>query len=137
MDSYHRMRILLRLAELCTPNESERRNSYMDEIDDLLNNPNCPLATSYGETKDLFDFNAPKEAWSWVLVTELLNSNLIRDLYDNSCMTLGRKLSGLSKEGCGVRRKRTNKGSLYFLPPLKDFLSEEPKKENVGGYLDG
>jgi len=137
MDSYHRMRILLRLAELCTPNESERRNSYMDEIDDLLNNPECYLTTSYSETKDLFDFNAPIEAWSWVLVTDLLHSNFIRNLYDNSCLTLGHKLSGLAKEGCGVRRKRTNKGSLYFLPPLKDFLSDESKKENPGGHSDG
>jgi hypothetical protein len=86
----------------------------MDEIDDLLNNLDCPIPTPYSDIKDFFDFNASKEAWGWVLVSDLLHRDFIQEPYENSCLILGRKLSRLAKEGCGVRRKHSNKGSLYF-----------------------
>jgi len=136
MDRYNKIRILLRLADLCTPDESERRNKYMDKIDNLLYDHDLPISTTNDDITDLFDFDAPKGMWQWVLVSELLHNDCIQDLCCYTYETLGRRLSGMVNENYGIRKKHGNKGTHYFLPPLKEY-EKENEKESMGGFLYG
>jgi len=118
MDRYNRIRILLRLADLCTPSESERRKKYMDEVDNLLEDPACVITTPYDDLMELFDFDAPKVKWSWKQVSDLLADPRIKALGDGSTEALGMRLAGMARGEYGIRKKRSKRGSLYYLPPI-------------------
>lgn len=129
MDKYNRINILLRLAALCSPSDAERKKEYMDEVDDLL------LSTRYTDAPvdnllDLFDFEVPKYEWRWTTLSELLRNNSLCE-FGLDALGLGRLLSRISREENGIKRKRTNIGTQYYLPPLKyqKFVSSDDFKK--------
>ena len=100
----------------------------MDEIDGLLQSPNCVITTPYDDLLELFDFDAPKVKWKWVQTTDIMAESRIHDLGDGSLEALGQRLTGMAKGEYGIRKKRSKKGALYYLPPLKQ--GEEGIDEN-------
>lgn len=117
MVKYNRINILLRLAGLCSPCDAERKKAYMDEIDDLLLSTrltNSPVE----DLLDLFDFDALKHVWRWMKLPQLLQYNSVRE-FGLDRNGLGRRLSRISIEEIGVKRKHSNNGTQYYLPPIK------------------
>lgn len=132
MDKYNRINILLRLAGLCSPCDAERKKEYMDEVDDLLlstRHTNSPVE----DLLDLFDFEAPKHEWRWMRLPQLLQNNSVLG-FGLDRHGLGRRLSRISIEEIGVKRKHSNSGTQYYLPPIKisNFVSVDTHENTTG-----
>lgn len=132
MDIYSKIRLLIRLAELCTPVEADRKNGYMDKVDELMDRADelecANIKDAAADILNAFDFDVPESQWTWIVVSELLKIN--RVVFNGYCAEgLGHRLAAASRSGCGIRRKRTTKGTMYYLPPVKKV--EDTANEDV------
>ncbi len=121
MDPFKRIQILLRLADLCSPTETERRQGYMDQIDEILNG----IETKEIETPlmlliNTLNFDAPAYEWGWHLPSGIFDKIVSRNIPIEDAISLGHLLSSLCRYNPQCIRKRTNKGSKYYLPPFKE-----------------
>ena len=122
MDPFKRIQILLRLAELCSPTEAERRQGYMNQVEIILNGiESQKIDTPITQLIDLMNFDAQPCDWDWWHVSELFNSHLTDILPVSTPQQLGHVLAGVAKFNPLIRRKRTNTGTAYYMPPFKEI----------------
>ncbi len=119
MNRFREIQCLLRLAELCDASESERKRSYMDRIDALIEEEKTiDITVDHAGYLVFFDFDASADEWHWMSLDALTGEN--PDLFAGvSHMHLGRYFAEMSRENIGIKRRHTRGGTQYFLPPLK------------------
>lgn len=82
------------------------------------------------ELRNRFDFNAPKGKWFWITVAGL-KDRMEYHVCNYSTNQIGKALAVISQDAPDIRKRRTKRGSEWFIPPTIGTVSRYPEGDKT------